>query len=197
MLAKARRNAEKGAITNVSFVLSKIHEIALPDASADVVISNCVINLVPQAEKPRVFSEIFRLLKPGGRLAVSDILTKKDLPEQLKNDMALYVGCIAGASKKEEYEAWLKDAGFGEVLVVDAESDLNVYMQTEGEETVGSFCGGPSKENQGCCGTTARAQAGCCGGSDGGVVEDIKTRFKDVNVNEWAGKSKGFACVLC
>lgn len=195
MLVKARRNAEKGNITNVEFVYSKISQMDLPDASADVIISNCVVNLVPDPEKPLVFKEIHRLLKPGGRVAISDILTKKELTEQMKKDVALYVGCVAGASMKEDYEKWLKEAGFDDVLVVDAGSDLNVYVQADGGETVGSMCCGPVQEEggSGCCGASGKKQDGseCCGAGkkqDGGVVEDIKTNFKDVNLNEWAGK---------
>ncbi|KAF2675884.1 putative ubiE/COQ5 methyltransferase [Lentithecium fluviatile CBS 122367] len=205
MLAKARQNAEKANISNVSFVASRITSIALPDASADVIISNCVINLVPAAEKHLVFREIYRLLKPGGRLAVSDILLKKDLSEELRNDMALYTGCVAGASRKEEYEKWLKEAGFGEVVVVDAGSDLNVYLSTgEGEEEVtGSLCCGAGKEEKkeekgGCCGEAKMDEgAGCCGAGgkkeDGGVAQDLKDRLKGVDVNEWAGSYKIFA----
>lgn len=112
MLARARVNAAKASITNVSFVESPITAINLPSSSTDCIISNCVINLVPAEEKHFVFEEAFRLLKPGGRVAVSDILAKKEFPPDLQRDMALYVGCISGASLVEEYETWLKDAGF-------------------------------------------------------------------------------------
>ena len=163
MLSKARLNASRASITNTTFLSALITSIPLSNSTADVVISNCVINLVPVAEKPLVFKEIYRLLKPGGRLAISDILIKKDLSEQMKNDLALYVGCVAGASKKEEYEEWLVDAGFGEVVVVDAGVDLNVYTQTDGEDDVGGSCCGPAydeetadtreleEKNGGCC----------------------------------------------
>jgi arsenite methyltransferase len=112
MLARAHSNAEKSAITNVKFVESIITNIDLPSNSADCVISNCVINLVPQADKPLVFQEIYRILKPGGRVAVSDILAKKSIPESLLDNMSLYVGCISGASQVEEYETFLNNAGF-------------------------------------------------------------------------------------
>ena len=112
MLARARRNAAKSSITNVKFVESPITSIDLPSSSADCIISNCVINLVPAQEKHLVFEEIFRLLKPRGRLAVSDILAKKKFPTDLQRDMSLYVGCISGASTVREYEKWLEDAGF-------------------------------------------------------------------------------------
>lgn len=164
MLTKARLNASKSHMSNVSFVHSRITSMDLPDTWADVIISNCVINLVPHAEKHLVFEEMHRLLKPGGRVAVSDILTKKPLPEEMSNNVALYVGCIAGASSKEEYEGWLKEAGFADVLVADAGSDLNVYTRAGGEA---------------CCGEQTD--------SDGGVAEDMRQSLREVDLNEWAG----------
>jgi len=112
MLARAWLNATKSNITNVSFVESPITSINLPSNSADCIISNCVINLVPAQDKHLVFEEIFRLLKPGGRVAVSDILGKKEFPPDLQKDIALYVGCISGASLVGQYQNWLKEAGF-------------------------------------------------------------------------------------
>ena len=112
MLKRANEIKNKTDASNVSFVESRISNIALPDGLADCVISNCVINLVPEAEKPAVFNEIFRILKPGGRMAVSDILAKKEMPPHVRNNMALYVGCIAGASQVGQYEKYLADAGF-------------------------------------------------------------------------------------
>ena len=97
MLARARRNhAESGAKENISFVEGQITAVPLADGIADCIISNCVINLVPEAEKLTVFSEISRLLKPGGRVAVSDILARKPFPKQLRENIAAYFGCIAG-----------------------------------------------------------------------------------------------------
>lgn len=112
MLARARENASKSNIANVKFVESPITSIDLPSNSADCIISNCVINLVPTQDKHLVFEEIFRLLKSGGRVAVSDILAKKAFQPHLQRDISLYVGCISGASLVDEYEKWLKDAGF-------------------------------------------------------------------------------------
>jgi arsenite methyltransferase len=86
--------------------------MALPDGIADIVCSNCVINLVPETEKPAVFHEIFRILKPGGRVAISDVLTKQPLPEIIRKNPAMLVGCISGASMPSEYEKWMLDAGF-------------------------------------------------------------------------------------
>lgn len=113
MLERANKNKENAKADNVAFIESSITDIALPDASADCIISNCVVNLVPEKEKQLVFNEMFRLLKPGGRVAVSDILTKRQLPQELKDSMALYVGCVAGASLVTDYEKYLREAGFG------------------------------------------------------------------------------------
>lgn len=112
MLARANKNRDLAKLGNVRFIKSSITNIDLPDASADCVISNCVVNLVPEIEKPVVFKEVFRLLKPGGRVAISDILAKKAMPEPIRRDMALYVGCIAGASQVKQYDTYLHDAGF-------------------------------------------------------------------------------------
>lgn len=112
MLALARKNAEKSGALNVSFVESSITSIPLPDSTANCIISNCVVNLVPAPEKPVAFQEMFRLLRPGGRVAISDILTRKELPDEVGKDLSLYVGCIASASQIHEYEKYLRDAGF-------------------------------------------------------------------------------------
>src|ERR1700728_4550555 len=103
MIERARANAEAGGYTNVEFHQSTIDNVPLPDASVDCVISNCVLNLAP--DKSAVFREITRILKPGGRLAVSDIALKGKLPEAIARSMAAYVGCIAGAIKMEDYRA--------------------------------------------------------------------------------------------
>ena len=116
MLAKAKSIKQKTNADNTNFIKSRITEIELPDSSADCIISNCVINLVPEAEKPLVFNEMLRVLKPGGRVAVSDILLTKDLTDELKNNVALYVACVAGASKVDGYERYLREAGFEGVI---------------------------------------------------------------------------------
>ena len=113
MLARARRNhTESGANENVSFIAGQITDVPLANSIADCIISNCVINLVPEAVKPTVFAEIFRLLKPGGRVAISDILAKKPFPQELRENVAAYVGCIAGCGSREEYERYLAENGF-------------------------------------------------------------------------------------
>jgi SAM-dependent methyltransferase len=115
MLALARENQRKAGIENVEFVKGEIENIPLPDNSVDVVISNCVINL--SADKDRVLSEAFRVLKPGGRFAVSDIVTRGAVPEQLRRDMLAWVGCIAGALDEGDYRAKLAAAGFDSIGV--------------------------------------------------------------------------------
>ena len=123
MLAKARENAAKGGYRNVEFRLGEIEHLPVADSSVDMIISNCVINLSP--DKTQVFADAFRVLRPGGRLAVSDIALLKPLPPALANSVAAYVGCLAGASLKEDYLALLRQAGFTQVEVV-GESPFNI-----------------------------------------------------------------------
>ncbi|KAJ4395755.1 hypothetical protein N0V85_006442 [Neurospora sp. IMI 360204] len=143
--------------SQVSFIKGSITSIPLEAETADCIISNCVINLVPEAEKPLVFKEMHRVLKSGGRVAVSDILAKKPLPEKLRNDIAMYVGCIAGASEKQQYEGWLKEAGFEQVLIQDTGADINVYLDTDEEGNRGGCCAPP-----GTGAVKEAATGGCC-----------------------------------
>jgi arsenite methyltransferase len=129
MLELARRNS--AGRENVEFYQATINTLPLPDASVDCVISNCVINLA--ADKPAVFREIVRVLKPGGRLAVSDIALKKPLPSELGNNLMAYVGCIAGAILIDEYRTGLRAAGFDAVQIVDSGKDLNAYAKLENQ----------------------------------------------------------------
>ncbi|KAJ5809987.1 UbiE/COQ5 family methyltransferase [Penicillium pulvis] len=129
MLELARRNARKAGVSNASFIEAFITSIPLPASTADCIISNCVVNLVPEVEKILVFQEMFRLLKPGGRVAISDILAKRELPMDIKKDLSLYVGCIAGASQICDYERYLKEAGFRDLLILDTHGDLNLYKE--------------------------------------------------------------------
>ena len=131
MLDRARANAQRQGLSNVEFHESTIDKLPLPDGSVDCVISNCVINLAP--DKDAVLREIARVLKPGGRVAVSDIALKKPLPEELGKDILAYVGCIAGAVLIEDYVAGLKAAGFDAVEVIDGKKDLNAYSEVEGQ----------------------------------------------------------------
>jgi len=119
MLEKARENAHKGDYHNVEFRLGEIEHIPAADNSVDVVISNCVINLSP--DKTAVFNEAFRVLKPGGRLMVSDIVLEGELPDVVRKSAAAYVGCISGAALKEDYLSLIREAGFTEVDVLESQ----------------------------------------------------------------------------
>ena len=149
MIDRARANAHSGGYTNVEFYHSTIDNIPLPDASVDCVISNCVLNLAP--DKPAVFREIARILKPGGRLAVSDIALKTELPEAIAKSMAAYVGCIAGAIQIDDYRNGLLAAGFEHVEIVDSGSDLNAYAKVENQ----SGCCSPGMAGESCCAPAA------------------------------------------
>ncbi len=115
MVSKARNNADKGDYHNVEFRLGEIEYLPVADQSVDAVISNCVINLSP--DKQQVFNEIFRVLRAGGRLAVSDVVASAALPDELRQDLALYSGCVAGASLVGELEAMLQRSGFSEIRI--------------------------------------------------------------------------------
>ena len=115
MVSKARANAVNGDYHNVSFRLGEIENLPVADGTVDVILSNCAINLSP--DKFRVFTEAYRVLKPGGRLAISDVVAVAELPESVLKDMALYTGCIAGAALVSEIEKMLKNAGFGNIRI--------------------------------------------------------------------------------
>src|SRR6266568_4803103 len=153
MIDLARRNAKKrqaaGPPANVEFHLATIDKLPLADKSVDCVISNCVINLAP--DKRAVFREIARVLKPGGRLAVSDIALKQALPREIGEDVLAYVGCIAGAILIEDYKRELIEAGFSNVEVIDSGKDLNAYAKIENQ----SGCCAPAM-------TQIETQSGCC-----------------------------------
>jgi SAM-dependent methyltransferase len=135
MLKKARDNAARIGAGNVEFRLGELEHLPVADNTADVVISNCVINLVP--DKAQVFREAFRVLKPGGRLAVSDVINIAPLPPELQADPALLCGCVAGAAPGARIEAWLSEAGFVEVRVTP---------NSEGREMVESWAYGRGVE---------------------------------------------------
>jgi arsenite methyltransferase len=115
MLALARENQRKAEVENVEFLKGEIENIPLPDNSVDVIISNCVINL--SADKDRVLREAFRVLKPGGRFAVSDVVVRGDVPDEVRKNVLLWVGCVAGALKDSEYVAKLTEAGFESIEI--------------------------------------------------------------------------------
>jgi arsenite methyltransferase len=128
MLALARENQQKAGVSNVEFLKGAIENIPLPDNSVDVIISNCVINL--SGDKDRVLSEAFRVLKPGGRLAISDVVVRGQVPADIRKSMELWVGCIAGALEENEYREKLVRAGFTSVDV----EPTRVYKAEEARE---------------------------------------------------------------
>lgn len=178
MIERARANAASGGYTNVEFYQSTIDNIPLPDSSVDCILSNCVLNLAP--DKPAVFREMARVLKPGGRLAVSDIALKVDLPGAIAKSMAAYVGCVAGAIRIEDYRTGLLAAGFEHVEIVESGTDLNAYSIVE--------------RQTGCC-SPAMANGSCCSlASNGGTIHadlaDLLARF---DLNSAAASVKVFA----
>jgi SAM-dependent methyltransferase len=134
MLALARENQRKAVVQNVEFLKGEIENIPLPDNSVDVIISNCVINL--SADKDRVLREAFRVLKPGGRFAVSDVVVRGEVPDEVRRSMELWVGCIAGALEEMEYVKKLARAGFDAIDVeptrVYAVEDARQFLASEG-----------------------------------------------------------------
>jgi SAM-dependent methyltransferase len=126
MLERARANRAKVNATNVEFRLGEIEHLPVADASVDVIISNCVVNLSP--DKPQVFRDALRVLKPGGRLVVSDLVLTRELGDELKRHVDLYVGCVAGASLKQDYLQLMRDAGFRDVEIVQ-EQGYSVGME--------------------------------------------------------------------
>ncbi len=152
MLDRARAGQQKLGLTNVEFHQSTIDKLPLPDNSVDCVISNCVINLVP--DKLAVFREILRVLKPGGRVALSDIALKQELPNEVKHSVEAYVGCVSGALLIKQYRSLMEQAGFAAVVVTDTGADLNAYAMVSD----GGCCGGGS------CGAEADAAPAQAGG---------------------------------
>lgn len=199
MIELARKNAAGSNISNVEFHLATIDKLPLPDASVDCVISNCVINLAP--DKPAVFREIFRVLKPGGRVAVSDIALKQDLPEELAGSIMAYVGCIAGAIKIADYETGLRAAGFDPVQIIDSKADLNAYAKMENQTGCCSpAMSEPASTNSS---STSRgtsltiAATPCCGGEPTGSSKDLHSELADLlkryDINLYAASVQVYA----
>ena len=188
MVALARSNAARGTsgrpIANVEFHQATIDRLPLADGSADCVISNCVINLAP--DKPAVFREISRVLKPGGRLAVSDIALKQPLPDELAQDLTAYVGCVAGAVPIEDYRRHLLAAGFAAVEVIDSGADLNSYARAEGQA---ACCPPP----EGAAGSDCCAPQSVSASLHRRLVELLK-RY---NINDYAASVRVFAVKPC
>ena len=169
MLALARENQRQAGVSNVEFLRGEIENIPLPDNSVDVVISNCVINL--SADKDRVLREALRVLKPGGRFAVSDVVVRGGVPDEVRRSMMLWVGCVAGALEESEYHAKLIAAGFANVSfevtrVYDVEdarrflTDAGVDVDAIAPAVKGKFLSAfirANKPESSCCGP------GCCG----------------------------------
>jgi len=171
MLARARSGAERVGATNVEFHQAPIDCLPLGDNSVDCLLSNCVINLVP--DKPAVMREMLRVLKPGGRVAISDIALRQPLPEHVATSLQAYVGCIAGAILIEEYAVLLRAAGFQAVTVQETGTDLNAYAQG------GADC---------CCTPSAEA---CCANSDettasAGLHADLANVLESFDANGYA-----------
>lgn len=170
MIDRARAGAAKLSGINVEFHLTTIDHLPLPDASVDCVISNCVVNLAP--DKRAVFREIHRILKPGGRLAITDIALKRELPKELAQSVSAYVGCIAGALTLGEWSALLQEVGFQNVRITDQRHDLNAYAKIEGQ----SACCSPGMDSP-CCAPSA---------SDETVHLGLKNLLSQYDINHFA-----------
>jgi arsenite methyltransferase len=173
MIDRARAAAAKAGAANAAFHLAPIDALPLADGSVDCVISNCVINLAP--DKRAVFREMFRVLKPGGRVAISDIALRKPLPDDLARDVLAYVGCIAGAISLADYESGLAEAGFEGVSVVPTGADLNAYSLVEGQ----SACCSPA--------------SGCCAPPTSEVHAGLTSALSRYDVNEYAASVQVYA----
>lgn len=166
MIAKARINAEKKGFTNVEFRLGDIEDIPVTDNMVDVVVSNCVMNLVP--DKMKAFSEIYRILRTGGHFSISDIVLVGNLPEKLQSAVEMYAGCVAGAIQKEDYLAIIRDAGFSEITIQKEKPIIipdDILQKYVNEEEVRSYQSSPNRifsitlyaeKPEKCCGR------GCC-----------------------------------
>ena len=184
---------------NVEFHHATIDRMPLADASVDCVISNCVLNLVP--DKAAAFREIVRILKPGGRLAVSDIALKKPLPPEVSSNLLAYVGCIAGAILIDDYKAALLEAGFAHVEIVDSKADLNAYAKIENQ----SGCCSPTPkespaavEAASCCGPAPTETSSCCTTAPSGantpeLLKELADLIRRHDVNDYAASVKVFA----
>lgn len=143
MIAKARKNADRLGFNNVEFRYGDIEDMPASDNVADVIVSNCVLNLVP--DKPQVFSEIFRTLKPGGHFSISDIVLVGDLPDTLREDAEMYAGCVAGAIQKDEYLGHIEDLGFEHITIQKEKTIVlpdNILVRYLSEDEIEEFKNG-------------------------------------------------------
>lgn len=193
MIERARKNAARPVqgqmLRNVVFHLATIDHLPLSNGSVDCLMSNCVINLAP--DKPAVFREMYRVLKPGGRVAVSDIALKKPLPAEISQSLMAYIGCIAGAVRIDDYERGLKEAGFDAVQIVDTGKDLNAYAQVDNQT--------------GCCAPAMTSSGGlplveaCRGSTDAAADQSsalhqgLAELFSRYNVNDYAASVQVYA----
>lgn len=189
MLDRAKANAAKVGATNAEFHLAKMEAMPLPANTVDCLISNCVLNLA--ADKAVVFREMFRVLKPGGRVAVSDIALKKPLPAEIEASVNAYVGCIAGALLIADYVRLLTAAGFTGVQVLDSGKDLNAYAKVENQ----SGCCSPAMEAApgGLSLGVVADDSGCCAPAPTALHTDLADLLRKYDVNEYAASVRVFA----
>ncbi|CAE6499470.1 unnamed protein product [Rhizoctonia solani] len=152
MLAVAKKNIQARNLTNVELIHSSIDNLPLPSNTVDCIISNCVLNLIPGDEKQATLGEAYRVLKSGGRLAISDIVERKPMPEDIKQDAISYVGCVAGAIDAVLYRQLLANVGFQDIILLDTKADLSIYRQSASNSSkanCSSCCSGASKSARG------------------------------------------------
>jgi len=178
MLAVAKKNVQSRKLSNVELVHSSIDSLPIPSNSVDCIISNCVLNLVPADEKLATIREAYRILKPGGRFAISDIVEKKPMPEEIKRDVVSYVGCVAGALDAGTYKQYLAEAGFKDIMILDTGSDLSVYQPTS--EKI------EEPKSSSCCRVKPSTAA------RGGLDESLK----NYDINEYVGSCQIYALKL-
>ena len=176
MISLARANARKGNYDNVSFHLAEIEAMPIPSRSVDCVISNCVLNLCE--DKDAALAEVFRILKPGGRLAISDIALRKELPAHVAQEMSAWTGCIGGALTIEDNRDKLLRAGFAEVTIQDAQADLNAYRAGGA-----AACCGPSTD---CCSPSEEPQ-------EANFHDQMSALLDTIDANEYAASVRIFA----
>ncbi|KAH8822461.1 S-adenosyl-L-methionine-dependent methyltransferase [Flagelloscypha sp. PMI_526] len=198
MISRARSSAQRRGLfpPHMAFVETSLSEtLPIKSNSIDCVLSNCVLNLLPTPAKNIIFQEIWRVLKPGGRVVLDDIIAKQELPPKIKEDLAYYVGCIAGAITVEEYQALMQSAGFFDPLFVDNKADVNVYVTAaEAESNASGCCGAmePEMKSSGCCGAANANSKPSSGFADQPMSADsqnqIPFKLPEEDLNKFVGK---------